>query len=77
MGSRRKGYDADAEQYADSKLGAGPGRQATGDLLGELTNTDVYVKTRQKEFDYPQGRPTASLRTKATAHPAGRYMRAY
>jgi len=22
---------------------------------GEETNTDVYVKTRQKEFDYPQG----------------------
>src|SRR3984957_6560537 len=22
---------------------------------GELTNTDVYVKTRQQEFDYPQG----------------------
>ena len=23
--------------------------------FGEVTNTDVYVKTRQKEFDYPQG----------------------
>jgi hypothetical protein len=23
--------------------------------FGELTNTDVYVKTKQKEFDYPQG----------------------
>jgi hypothetical protein len=23
--------------------------------FGELTNADVYVKTRQKEFDYPQG----------------------
>jgi uncharacterized membrane protein (UPF0182 family) len=23
--------------------------------FGELTTTDVYVKTRQKEFDYPQG----------------------
>ena len=23
--------------------------------FGELTDTDVYVKTRQKEFDYPQG----------------------
>src|SRR5450631_1932761 len=23
--------------------------------FGELTNTDVYVNTRQKEFDYPQG----------------------
>src|SRR5437867_1940570 len=28
--------------------------------FGELTNTDVYVKTRQKEFNYPQGQ-TASL----------------
>ena len=23
--------------------------------FGEITNTDVYVKTRQKEFNYPQG----------------------
>src|ERR1039457_5762695 len=23
--------------------------------FGEMTNTDVYVKTRQKEFNYPQG----------------------
>src|SRR5207253_2859468 len=23
--------------------------------FGELTNADVYVKTRQKEFNYPQG----------------------
>src|SRR5438309_4972604 len=23
--------------------------------FGELTNTDVYVKTRQKEFNHPQG----------------------
>jgi uncharacterized membrane protein (UPF0182 family) len=23
--------------------------------FGEVTNTDVYVKTRQQEFDYPQG----------------------
>jgi uncharacterized protein len=23
--------------------------------FGQLTNTDVYVKTKQKEFDYPQG----------------------
>jgi uncharacterized membrane protein (UPF0182 family) len=28
--------------------------------FGELTNTDVYVKTKQKEFDYPQG-PTNNL----------------
>ena len=23
--------------------------------FGELTDTDVYVKTRQKEFNYPEG----------------------
>ena len=23
--------------------------------FGQLTNNDVYVMTRQKEFDYPQG----------------------
>jgi hypothetical protein len=28
--------------------------------FGELTNTDVYVKTKQQEFDYPQG-PTNSV----------------
>jgi uncharacterized membrane protein (UPF0182 family) len=27
--------------------------------FGELTNTDVYVKTRQKEFNYPQGEANA------------------
>ncbi|HEY6456695.1 MAG TPA: UPF0182 family protein [Steroidobacteraceae bacterium] len=30
--------------------------------FGELTNTDVYVKTRQQEFNYPQG-DTNSLTT--------------
>jgi uncharacterized protein len=23
--------------------------------FGEMTNTDVYVKTRQQEFNYPEG----------------------
>ncbi len=34
-----------------------PGLNVTRPELyfGELTNTDVYVKTRQKEFDYPHG----------------------
>jgi uncharacterized membrane protein (UPF0182 family) len=27
--------------------------------FGELTNTDVYVKTRQKEFNYPQGQASS------------------
>ncbi len=34
-----------------------PGLQVTRPQVyfGELTDTDVYVKTRQQEFDYPQG----------------------
>ena len=24
--------------------------------FGEMTNNDVYVKTKQQEFDYPQGK---------------------
>ena len=34
-----------------------PGIQVTRPEIyfGELTDTDVYVKTRQQEFDYPQG----------------------
>ncbi len=34
-----------------------PGLEVTRPQIyfGELTDTDVYVKTRQKEFDYPQG----------------------
>ncbi|HEY2470316.1 MAG TPA: UPF0182 family protein [Terracidiphilus sp.] len=32
--------------------------------FGEITNTDVYVMTRQKEFDYPQGE-TNSMTTYA------------
>ena len=28
--------------------------------FGELTNTDVYVRTRQKEFNYPQGQENVS-----------------
>ena len=34
-----------------------PGIQVTRPEIyfGQLTNTDVYVKTRQKEFNYPQG----------------------
>jgi uncharacterized membrane protein (UPF0182 family) len=35
--------------------------------FGELTNTDVYVKTRQKEFNTRRARPTTSPRTRATA----------
>ena len=35
--------------------------------FGELTNTDVYVKTRQQEFNYPRAKPTISPRIKAMA----------
>jgi uncharacterized membrane protein (UPF0182 family) len=36
--------------------------------FGEQTNTDVYVKTRQQEFNYPQGdRTTISPPTRAMA----------
>jgi uncharacterized protein len=32
-----------------------------------MTNTDVYVKTRQQEFNYPEGDTTTSPRTRARA----------
>ena len=35
--------------------------------FGELTNTDVYVKTRQKEFNYPQGGSDNYTSTRARA----------
>lgn len=37
--------------------GTGPGLTVSRPevYFGELTDTDVYVKTRQQEFDYPQG----------------------
>ena len=48
--------DARAEQHADTEHHSGPDRSARPEIyFGELTNTDVYVKTRQKEFNYPQG----------------------
>ena len=43
--------------------------------FGELTNTDVYVKTRQKEFNYPQGE-TNNLTRKAQRHRTGRILSA-
>jgi uncharacterized membrane protein (UPF0182 family) len=35
--------------------------------FGELTNTDVYVKTRQKEFNYPQGETNSLTSYEGTA----------
>ncbi len=34
--------------------------------FGELTDTDVYVKTRQQEFDYPQGQTNTLTSYKGT-----------
>ena len=50
---------ADAERHAGQT--SVPGIKVTRPEIyfGELTNTDVYVKTRQQEFNYPQGEPTA------------------
>ena len=57
-----------AEQYAGTEHRARPNVTRPEIYFGELTNTDVYVKTRQKEFNYPaRRRPTASPHTKATA----------
>src|ERR1700688_4120328 len=52
-----------AEGLPTLTLGNMPIQSTVPDLIvtrpeiyfGELTNTDVYVKTRQKEFNYPQG----------------------
>ena len=43
--------------------------------FGELTNTDVYVKTRQKEFNYPQGETQQPhVVRRARRHPARRLL---
>src|ERR1700674_3346601 len=44
--------------------------------FGELTNTDVYVKTRQKEFNYPQGQTNSLTSYEATGGiPLGGFLR--
>jgi uncharacterized membrane protein (UPF0182 family) len=40
--------------------------------FGELTDTDVYVKTRQQEFDYPQGDQQSHVVPGHRRHHAGR-----
>jgi len=43
---------------------------------GELTNTDVYVKTRQQEFDYPQGQANSLTSYDGTGGiPIGGFLR--
>ena len=46
-----------------------PGLEVTRPEIyfGELTDTDVYVKTRQKEFNYPQGQANNFTNTRAAA----------
>ena len=44
--------------------------------FGEMTDTDVYVKTRQKEFDYPQGQANSLTSYDATGGiPIGSFLR--
>lgn len=44
--------------------------------FGELTNTDVYVKTRQQEFNYPQGQTNSLTSYEGTGGiPLGGFLR--
>jgi uncharacterized membrane protein (UPF0182 family) len=44
--------------------------------FGELTNNDVYVKTKQQEFDYPQGQSNSLTSYEGTGGiPLGGFMR--
>jgi uncharacterized membrane protein (UPF0182 family) len=44
--------------------------------FGELTNNDVYVKTRQQEFDYPQGQTNSLTSYQGTGGiPIGGFLR--
>jgi uncharacterized membrane protein (UPF0182 family) len=44
--------------------------------FGELTNTDVYVKTKQQEFDYPQGQTNSLTSYQGTGGiPLGGFLR--
>jgi len=44
--------------------------------FGERTNTDVYVKTRQQEFDYPQGQTNSLTSYQGTGGiPIGGFLR--
>jgi uncharacterized membrane protein (UPF0182 family) len=44
--------------------------------FGEMTNTDVYVKTRQPEFDYPQGQTNSLTSYQGTGGiPIGGFLR--
>ena len=57
-----------AEQYAGAEHGAGLNVTRPEIYFGELTNTDVYVKTRQTGIQLPaRARRTASRPTRALA----------
>jgi uncharacterized membrane protein (UPF0182 family) len=46
--------------------------------FGEMTNTDVYVKTRQQEFNYPQGQTNSVTSYEGTGGiPLGGFMRRF
>ena len=48
--------DAAAEETCPSRARRRASRVTRPEVyFGEMTNTDVYVKTRQQEFNYPQG----------------------
>jgi len=55
------------EHNARPERRAWPERHAPEIYFGEMTNTDVYVKTRQPEFNYPEGQSNTSPPTKAAA----------
>ncbi len=55
MDSHQRGCRLDSERHAGSEYSARPSVTRPEIYFGELTDTDVYVKTRQKEFNYPQG----------------------
>src|SRR4029079_9676120 len=46
--------------------------------FGEMTNTDVYVKTRQQEFNYPQGQTNSVTSYEGTGGiPLGGFLRRF
>jgi len=46
--------------------------------FGEMTNTDVYVKTRQQEFNYPQGQTNSVTSYEGTGGiPLGGFLRQF
>jgi len=59
MGSRRKAAHLILSNMPVQSTARGLTVTRPEFYFGELTNTDVYVRTRQKEFNYRKVRPTA------------------